>query len=135
MKNLLIIFSLLVSGLTVSGCGMEATSQAEAQENTQTDVVDGVIKNAAVLGAAGAVAVDAGFATNGTIIAIPTGFTADQCRFTAAVATIDGNAISVSASINDETGEVICEKVVQDRPEIPAQTRDCTASYTILCTK
>ena len=85
--------------------------------------------------AGGNVAVDAGFAGDGVFIQIPSGFTAAQCRFTASPATIDGSAISTQAGINDETGEVICEKVVQERPEVPPQFQSCTASYTVICVK
>lgn len=81
------------------------------------------------------VAVDAGFAANGSTIAIPAGFTSTQCRMTASAANIDGSSISTNVGINTTTGEVICKKIVQERPEVPAVTKGCTASYTIICTK
>lgn len=81
------------------------------------------------------VGVDAGFASNGTTVDIPAGFTLDQCRFTAAAANIDGNALSTRVSINSETGEVLCEKVVQERTEVPPETKDCVASFTVICVR
>lgn len=83
----------------------------------------------------GVVAVDAGFAGNGTTIAVPDGFTADQCRFTAAASNVAGSSISTTVSINSTTGEVICQKVVQEREEVPPETQDCVAAYTVTCVK
>ena len=81
------------------------------------------------------IAVDADFAGDGTTVGIPAGFSPDECAFTASVATVDGKAISVYASINQETGQVICKKVVQNRVEIPPETQSCTASYLMICLK
>lgn len=81
------------------------------------------------------VAADAGFAADGSIVDIPDGFDADDCRFTAAVANLDGSALSTRVSINSTTGEVLCQKVVQERTEIPPATRDCVASYTMICVR
>ena len=75
----------------------------------------------------------AGFAGNGTAIAIPSSYAASQCKFTASAANIEGRAISTSVSINTSTGEVVCEKVVQEREEVAPETRDCVASYTMIC--
>ncbi len=121
----------------LSGCGAETGNEALAQPTEE--VVDGEItggvKDTAITGAGGNVAVDAGFAGDGSVIQIPAGFTAAQCKFTASAATIDGAAISTQVSINRETGEVICEKVVQPRIEIPPEVQSCSASYTIVCVK
>lgn len=105
-------------------------ASGSSDTEVQTD-----FKDTAVTGSNGNVAVDAGFASDGTIIAIPSGFTPDQCRFTAAIANVDGDAISVSASINTQTGQVVCKKVVQDRDTVPPEFVGCVASYTIICTK
>lgn len=128
---------LVVLSLTfLANCGGEVTTTAFAQEAGADGTVETGFKNAAItVTPPTSVAVDAGFAGNGTVISLPTGFTADQCKFTAAAASIDGGAISTSVSINHETGEVICEKIVQERIEIPPETKDCVASYTVICVK
>jgi hypothetical protein len=137
-----ILSSLFLAAILFSaGCGGEAatagvgTAQAEETGTDGGGDLGGGVKDAAITGSGGNVAVDAGFAGNGTVIQVPAGFTAAQCKFTAAAATIDGNAISTQVSINHETGEVICEKVVQERTEIPPEVKDCAASYTIICVK
>jgi hypothetical protein len=137
------IFLVFAMSLILSACGGEALTggvgSAEAGVDTTAAAGDGEIaggvKDAAISGAGGNVAVDAGYAGNGAVIAIPAGFTAAQCRFTAAPAVIDGRATSIQASINRDTGEVTCEKVVQERPEIPPEFQDCTASFTVICVK
>jgi hypothetical protein len=123
--------------LSLSGCGAEAGGEAlaETSEEALDGDIAGGVKDAAISGAGGNVAVDAGFAGDGSVIQIPAGFTAAQCKFTASAATIDGSAISTQVSINRATGEVICEKVVQPRVEIPPEVQGCTASYTIVCVK
>ncbi len=80
-----------------------------------------------------AMAVNAGYAGNGTTIDIPSDFEIDDCRFTAAIAQVDGSALSTRVSVNTETGEVVCEKVVQEREDIPPETKDCVAAFTIIC--
>lgn len=136
MRTAAILFLIILAG-----CGTEAGSDTPAgeagdlNENEAAGNISGGVKDAAISGAGGNVAVDAGFAGDGTFIQIPAGFVAAQCKFTAAAATIDGRAISTQVSINRETGEVICEKVVQDRVEIPPEVQSCTASYTIVCVK
>lgn len=139
MKELTILIFAL--GIFAYGCGGEALTggvgSAQAEDAAVTgdgDIAVGV-KDAAISGAGGNVAVDAGYAGNGTVIQIPAGFTAAQCKFTAAPALIDGKASSIQASIDRATGEVTCEKVVQERVEIPPEFQDCTASYTIICVK
>ena len=91
------------------------------------------IKNDSITNANDDIVVDAGFAGNGTAIAIPSSYAASQCKFTASAANIEGRAISTSVSINTSTGEVVCEKVVQEREEVAPETRDCVASYTMIC--
>lgn len=81
------------------------------------------------------ISIDAGYAGNGTTINTPSEFTIDQCRFTAAISQVDGSALSTRVSVNTETGEVICEKVVQEREEVPPETKDCVAAFTIICVK
>jgi hypothetical protein len=130
--------AMIVFAAFLAGCGAEAGSEAMAQtpeEETDGGEISGGVKDAAISGAGGNVAVDAGFAGDGSVIQIPSGFTAAQCKFTASAATVDGSAISTQVSINRETGEVICEKVVQPRVEIPPEVQGCTASYTIVCVK
>jgi hypothetical protein len=144
LMRFLTILGLAACVLT-SGCGAESlsaeTGTAQAVENTGTgsasgsDEIAGGVKDAAITGASGNIAVDAGFAGDGAIIHIPAGFTSAQCKFTASPSIIDGNAISTEASINRDTGEIICEKVVQERVEIPPEIQACTASYTIICVK
>lgn len=129
--------AMILFAVFLAGCGAEAGNEAMAQSPEELDdgAIAGGVKDAAISGAGGNVAVDAGFAGDGSIIQIPAGFSAAQCKFTAAAATIDGAAISTQVSINRETGEVICEKVVQPRSEIPPEIQSCTASYTIVCVK
>ena len=129
----------VICALFLVHCGGDATTSAFAQDaggdlGGGSEVASG-FKDAAITGAGGNIAVDAGFAANNTVIAIPSGFTASQCKFTSALATLDGKSISAQASIDHDTGRVICEKVVQERVEIPPEVKDCTASYTIICTK
>jgi len=81
------------------------------------------------------VGVNAGYAGNGVTLDIPSGFDISQCRFTAALATMDGKAISAQVTVNQNTGLVKCTKVVQEREEVPPETKDCAASFTVLCTK
>ena len=100
-----------------------------------SDGKDVAISAGSTNGQKAVMAVDAGFAGDGTVVNIPTGFTASQCKFTAAPANIEGSAISTSASINSSTGEVVCQKVVQERTNVPPETKSCVASYTILCIK
>lgn len=128
---ILFAFLLVHCGGEIGGNGNEVFAEEDDGAS------DGApkIKSESIAGAGGDVAVDAGFASNGTAISIPTGFTASQCKFTAAAANIDGSAISTTVSINTTTGEVVCEKVVQTREEIPPETKDCVASYTVICTK
>ncbi|QQR80501.1 MAG: hypothetical protein IPJ69_14620 [Deltaproteobacteria bacterium] len=80
------------------------------------------------------IAVDAYFASNGSTITVPTGFTVAQCKFTASVANVDANSISTRVTISN-TGVVTCLKTVQEREEIPPTTVGCVASYTIICIK
>jgi outer membrane protein assembly factor BamB len=127
----------VLSGFLLLRCGGEVggAQDGPAPEGEETTHSIPKVKNEAIISSDGNTAVDAGFAGNGTAISIPTGFVASQCKFTAAAANIDGSAISTSVSINTTTGEVICEKVVQEREEIPPETQDCVASYTVVCTK
>ena len=132
---------LLMATASLGGCGGEGISEAQGEDSGFEDAsgpasdLPGGAKDAAIAGAGGNVAVDAGFAGDGSVIQIPAGFSAAQCKFTASAATIDGAAISTQVSINRETGEVICEKVVQPRVEIPPEVQGCTASYTVVCVK
>lgn len=129
-------FFLLQCGGTGGLATGEGNSEANAQNSQESEPGDLTpsIKSDAITGAGGKVAVDAGFAGDGTTIEIPANFTASQCKFTAAAANISGSAISTSVSINSTTGEVICKKVVQEREEVPAETKGCVASYTVICT-
>lgn len=118
------------------GSDVGSERQAIAQESSQavnTTDLSPVIKADSITGTT--VAVDAGFASDGSSISIPSGFTATQCKFTAAAANIDGRALSTAVSINSTTGQVVCKKVVQDREEIPATSQSCAASYTVICVK
>ncbi len=119
--------------------GPRSTSAEPPQsqtENSQASLLP-VIKAASITTTATppVVAIDAGYIGNGSSISLPTGFTADQGKFTAAVANVDGKSISTYVSINSTTGLVTCTKVVQEREEVPATTKDCVASYTMLCVK
>lgn len=136
MKRIMCLFGL--AGLFLVQCGgSESVSgnQAFAQTQEGESEITPTIKAESITGGGGNVAVDAGFAGNGTTIAIPANFTAAQCKFTAAVANIDGSSISTNVSINTTTGQVTCQKVVQEREEVPPETRDCVASYTVVCVK
>lgn len=140
MKGRLIF--LAVGMLFLTRCGGVDTGPAGdafAEEAGSADDLVPTIKEAAISAGSDTVnpivAVDAGFAGNGTTIGIPTGFTASQCKFTAAAANVSGSAISTSVSINTTTGTVRCEKVVQEREEVPPETKDCVASYTVICVR
>lgn len=131
---------IIVSLMFFVNCGGDVSTPAFAQDTPEDGTVEVGFKSAAI--SAGAtdgkkpvIAVDAGFAGNGTAIGVPTGFTADQCKFTAAAANIGGSSLSTSVSINLSTGEVVCEKLVQERVEIPPETKDCVASYTVICVR
>ena len=135
-----IIFLVLFVSLSGLQCGggersRESTAFAQAVDTLDQGLVDPVIRDIAIVDTSGNVAVDAGFAADGTVVSFPVGFGNAQCKVTAAPALIDGSAISIQASINETTGEVICEKVVQERVDVPAETKGCVASYTILCVK
>ncbi len=125
-----------------SACG--ATVQAQAVDSfTETEAGSVIVPEtkadsitAGGTGKVAMVAVDAGFAGGGSTIPIPTGgFTAADCKFTAAVANVQGSALSTSVSINKTTGEVVSQKVVQERVEVPPTTKNCVASYTVICVK
>ena len=116
-------------GGALSGSEGEAIAQAG---DTNSEEIQVTQKEDAISNTGATVSVDAGFASDGTTITPPAGF---QCKFTAAAANIDGSAISVSVSINQTTGAVTCKKVIQDRIEVPATTKGCVASYTMLCVK
>lgn len=134
MRSLLAL--IFISLMFLIHCGGEVTTPAFAEEGGDDGgTVEAEFKDAAITGAGGDVAVDAGFAGNGTTIQIPAGFDVTQCKFTAAAATIDGSAISTNVSINHDTGAIVCQKIVQERVEIPPETKDCVASYTVICTK
>lgn len=136
MKKFIVLTVAVASLVGFVGCGGEAAEVPDVQDpGADAAEIGGGVKDAAISGAGGNVAVDAGFAGDGTFIQIPAGFSASQCKFTAAAATIDGDAISIQVSINRETGEVVCEKVVQERTEIPPEVQGCTASYTVICVK
>lgn len=137
MKKNVLIVVMAALGLIHCGGAEVSDAQVQAQDGTVSDSqqIAGGVKDAAITGAGGNIAVDAGFASDGTTINIPTGFTASQCKLTAAAATIEGSAISTRVSIDQTTGEVVCEKVVQERTEIPPEVKGCVASYTIICTK
>lgn len=135
MRRFLVIAVLSLMGFV--HCGGEATTEAQAQGIQDAGGVaseePAALIHDPVTG--GTVAANAGFAANGTILTIPTGFTSAQCRFTASLATLDGKATSAQVGINETTGEVVCKKVVQERVEIPPEIKDCTASFTIICVK
>lgn len=131
----------LMSLVILVQCGGEATGTAFAQEGAETDdgteVSSGVfdIKGVAITGAGGDVAVDSGYAANGTILSVPAGFTAAQCKFTASLAVLDGSALSAQVSVDNATGEIVCQKIVQEREQVPAEVKDCTAAFMIVCAK
>lgn len=132
------MFAILLSAFFLLHCGEEIKTlveDASAGQASEDLPRQPVTKGVALLDTTGNVAVDAGFAMHGTVLGIPAGFTAAQCKFTAAPSSIDGSALSIHVSMDDTSGEVTCQKVVQERDEIPPVARDCVASYTILCVK
>ncbi len=138
-RHSLLLALVVLAALTLVRCGgAEGSSAGGMPAADDPEDLAPVVKSAAITagstdGQKAVVAVDAGFAGNGTTIDIPTGFVASECKFTAAAANVSGSAISTSVSINSTTGEVVCEKVVQERVEVPPETQDCVASYTIIC--
>ena len=137
MKRLFIALMFVSLFLIQCGGGVDGSGSSAFAGNpgTANNLVPEIKNTALTVNGVADVAFDAGFAGNGTIIAIPDGFDATDCKLTAAAANIEGKAISTSVSINSTTGEVICEKVVQEREELPPETKDCVASYTIICAK
>ena len=145
MKNFL--WLVVVSSFFLIHCGNETgvsviadEVQPEGQiETSQKGVVSSVPLIVGTSGKTSAIAVDAGFIGNGDTVNIPTGFTVAQCKFTAAATSIDGAAISTYVSVDTTSSTtavtVICRKVVQERKEVPAETQDCVASYTVICVK
>ncbi len=135
------IFLMGFLAVLTSGCGTATASGEQGVSSSGSEgneEVIGTTKNAAISagsssGQKAVVAVDAGFAGNNTTIATPSGFTIDECKFTAAVAMVQGSAISTSVTVDSTTGDVTCEKVVQERSNVPAETQDCVASYTMIC--
>lgn len=145
MKKYFLLLPLLMLSLTACGGADVGPGTAHADEpSSETDnLILPEIKNDAISAGSTAsmkavVAVDAGYASNGSSISLPSGFTAAQCKFTASVATVDSSTISTCvaiASSGDDVGLVTCLRTVQEREEIPATTQGCVASYTMLCTK
>ncbi|MBI3540975.1 MAG: hypothetical protein HY073_02400 [Deltaproteobacteria bacterium] len=144
MKKLWMLLPFLALGLVQCGgsslSSNTGTAFAQSNDNSETTTdQQASFKADSIAGSSIAgnntVAVDAGFAANGSTIAIPAGFTSTQCRMTASAANIDGASISTNVGINTTSGEVICKKIVQERAEVPAVVKGCTASYTIICTK
>jgi hypothetical protein len=132
----LIPFFLIHCGGEVGGGETDPFVEEEAEATSENFPK---VKNDAITGGGGNIAVDAGYASNGTTISVPTGFVISQCKFTAAAATIDGDAISIFVSVDttsDPTAaRVVCEKVVQERVEIPPEANDCAAAFTMICVK
>ena len=140
MKRSVVVSALFISCLFLTQCGGETNLTSDAQDTSSDQVGNGEASEepASLIHdpATGAtVAANAGFAANGVVLGIPTGFVASQCRFTASLATLDGKSLSAQAGIDETTGEVICKKVVQERVEIPPEIKDCTASFTVICVK
>ena len=83
----------------------------------------------------GDVAAEDGFIADGASITVPTGFTAEQCVFTASLASVSGEAVSTRVSVNRTTGEVSCKAVVQEGDESQPEEKSCSASYIVVCAK
>ena len=140
MKGLYgVLFIFSVFCLIQCGSGADATGDDAFAEQGLSDLNPIVKNEARIVDNVNSMAVDAGFASNGVAIAIPTGFDISQCKFTAAASNIDANAISTYVSIDSvsstTSATVICRKVVQEREETPPETGDCVASYTMICFK
>ena len=111
-------------------------SEEDASFQEPSPVEDGetiITPKAVVTSTNGQVAADAGFIEDGGAIAIPTGFTAAQCEFTAALANVSGSTISSRVAVNTTTGVVTCRSVVQQSSQSQPTEASCTASYTIIC--
>ena len=134
MKLFLFLFSVLLWG-----CGGISSAQDIPPDDAEAaSTIQPTIKSTALTGGGtGNVAVDTGFASNGSVIAIPTGkgFTISDCKISVALASVEGSSLSTSVGVNQTTGAVVCKKLVQERTEVPPETKDCVVSYTLICLK
>ena len=138
---LLPVFALLISACGGADIGPGLAHAEEAGSDTGGLIVPEIKADSISAGTATnapVIAVDAGYASNGSTISLPTGFTAAQCKFTASVATIDSSTLSTRVAVattGTSVGLVTCLRTVQEREEIPATTEGCVASYTMICVK
>ncbi len=121
--------------LLMSGCGGadEGASLETPATGSNSAAGETITPQAAVTNTGTTVAADAGDVSDGGTIAVPTGFVASQCVFTAALATVDGSAISSRTAVNTTSGVVTCKSVVQGK--LQPEEKSCVASYTIICAK
>lgn len=131
MKYLVLL--LLVS---LHACGgLEAEEEPKGLvEDPEISDGTGTFKSA-VTDASGNVAAEAGFIGDGDRITLPAGFTAEQCVFTASLASVSGSALSQRVSVNKTTAEVGCKTLVQEREQVQPVEKNCTASYIVVCAK
>ncbi len=143
MKKILPLVAVLA--LFLMNCGGGADAGASENSATGGGVTVGApaaietkdpitAPNPPITTAVSGIGINAGYASDGDALVIPTGFIASQCRFTAALATMQGSAISAQASV-DDNGKVICKEVTQERVEIPPVTKGCVVSFVVLCVK
>ena len=135
---LLVGIFFLLNNCNSSLSSPEPEALAEGGNGKKGGIVVGMKHEVSPLtGASNEVAIDAGYASDGTAIPVPEGFTMENCRFTAAVSSVEGSVISSTASVDttssDDQAFIYCKKVVQERAEIPAETKSCSASFTMLC--
>ncbi|MBI2083538.1 MAG: hypothetical protein HYT76_08200 [Deltaproteobacteria bacterium] len=100
-----------------------------------SDSSDELVFKSAVTDTTGNIGAEAGFIADGDKITLPTGFTAEQCVFTAALASVSGSALSQRVAVNKTTAVVTCKTLVQERAEVQPTEKSCTASYTVICAK
>ncbi len=125
------LFLLLIA---LQACGGVSAGEAEmGPAPSEGEVEESSLPRVAVTNTNGDISADAGYIADGDVIAIPAGFSADQCVFTAAPASVSGSAISTRATVNRLNGVVTCKQVVQERKEVQPTTKGCTASYTVIC--
>ncbi|MBI2981173.1 MAG: hypothetical protein HYY44_02545 [Deltaproteobacteria bacterium] len=134
MKNSL--FLLLFCLILFSCTGSETET---GPSGTLADEVPGPASElefkSAVTSTAGDVGAEAGFIGDGDKITLPTGFTADQCVFTASLASVSGSSLASRVVVNKTTGVVTCKSLVQEREEVQPIEKSCSASYVVICAK
>ena len=127
----LILLTVLIGGCGNAdlGAAVESASPSAGEAPTES-----VTPQAAVVNTGATVAADAGFIADGGTISVPTGFTAAQCVFTTALASVSGKSLSTRTLVNS-SGAVTCKALVEEQTGRAATEKSCTASFTVICAK